>query len=112
MDANINAKTKSEPKDVTSKIQKIGYPVSTEISLMKNNQDMSEDIAATNPHNIMCEAVGCYSQADTKVHVKVGSKGLIPVFLCTMCKSKLRLETAESELLKQENLVNEGEYDA
>jgi hypothetical protein len=32
--------------------------------------------------NGTCEAVGCYSKASIEIHLKVGTKGIIPLFLC------------------------------
>jgi len=81
--------------------------------LRENKQGITENIADRNGHSITCEAINCYLKADTEVHLKVGTKGMIPLFLCANCKSKLLVDdTTESELLKQENLVNEGEDDA
>lgn len=48
-------------------------------------------------NNIVCEAVGCYSKADIEVHIKVGSKGTIPVFLCVECRSKFHLDENAGE---------------
>jgi hypothetical protein len=36
-----------------------------------------------------CEAVGCYSKASIEIHLKVGTKGMIPLFLCANCTPKL-----------------------
>lgn len=39
--------------------------------------------------NSTCEAVGCYSKASIEIHLKVGTKGMIPLFLCANCTPKL-----------------------
>jgi hypothetical protein len=60
-------------------------------------------------NGIVCEAIGCYSKATDRIVLNIGSEITISLFLCTNCKSKLRLgETAENEILEQRNLVNEG----
>jgi hypothetical protein len=95
------AKIRSDFKQVTPQLEK---PTATEIILSENKHGLPENTADTNPHNIMCEAVGCYSQADTKIHLKVGSKGIIPLFLCTTCKSKLHLsESSEDQMLQDKS---------
>ena len=75
---------------------------------------MSNSVAPHEVNNsIVCEAIGCYSKATNKITLSVGYKGTISLFLCTNCKSKLSLgQTAEGEILQQENAVNEGEDDA
>jgi hypothetical protein len=50
-----------------------------------------------NPNNTTCEAVGCNSKADIHIHLKVGTKGIFPLFLCTKCRSKLRLDELSSD---------------
>ncbi|HEY7078839.1 MAG TPA: hypothetical protein VH500_03995 [Nitrososphaeraceae archaeon] len=44
-----------------------------------------------NNDNLVCEAVGCRSMADTEVHINV-DKGIIPLFLCSKCRSKFHLD--------------------
>ena len=39
--------------------------------------------------NSTCEAVGCYSKVSIEIYLKVGTKGIIPLFLCANCKAKL-----------------------
>jgi hypothetical protein len=41
-----------------------------------------------NNNNFICEAVGCYLKATTKVGVKVGPERTIFLFLCDNCKPK------------------------
>ena len=106
---NTKAKVKESFKQVTPQLEE---PTRTEIIFMENKLDIPENIADRNRHSITYEAIDCYSKADTQVHLKVGSKRLMPVFLCTVFKSKLHLEIAESEIAEQENLVNEGRDDA
>jgi len=43
------------------------------------------------PLNIICEAVGCFARATTKINVKVGHLGTIPLDLCTDCVKKFDL---------------------
>ncbi len=50
--------------------------------------------------NFVCEAVGCHSKADTEVRVKV-AKGMICLFLCSTCKSKLRLDESTLREISQ-----------
>ena len=49
-----------------------------------NNNNLSQ---ATN-NDVVCEAVGCYAGANTKLPVKVGSQETIYLFLCDNCKPK------------------------
>jgi hypothetical protein len=49
-----------------------------------NNNNLSQ---ATN-NDVVCEAVGCYARANTKLPVKVGSQETIYLFLCDNCKPK------------------------
>jgi hypothetical protein len=98
-------KIKSDFKQAKPQLEKL---TSIELILGENKQGLPENIADANRHSVICEALECYSKADTKVHLKVGTKGIIPLFLCTNCKSKLCLETTEGEIAEQENLVNEG----
>jgi hypothetical protein len=100
MDAKNSAKTKikSSFKQVAPHLEKLHESTSTEIFLRENKQNLPKDIAYANPHNIMCEAIDCYSKADTEVHLKVGTKGIIPLFLCTKCRSKLALDEVSADL--------------
>jgi hypothetical protein len=50
-----------------------------------NNNNLSQ---ATN-NDVVCEAVGCYARANTKLPVRVGSQKTIYLFLCDNCKPKL-----------------------
>jgi hypothetical protein len=58
MDAKNSAKTKikNDFKQVTLQLEKLDQPISTEIILRKNKQDLSENIADRNRHSITCEA--------------------------------------------------------
>jgi hypothetical protein len=99
VDAKNNTKTKIEVKndlkDVTSQVEKLDQPISTEI-IAKTRNDMSNN-TTQNPNNTSCEAVGCYSKADGMVHIKVGTKGVIPLFLCIGCRSKFHLDEFSSD---------------
>jgi hypothetical protein len=37
---------------------------------------------------VVCEALGCQSKANVEVHLKVGAKRILPLFLCDNCKRK------------------------
>jgi hypothetical protein len=39
-------------------------------------------------HNNICEAVGCFAEATSKVDVKVGLEGTITLYLCVNCIHK------------------------
>jgi hypothetical protein len=52
----------------------------------------SDNLIAIPYHNLICEAVGCYSKTTTKVKVKVGSEKIILLFLRDMCEPKFRSE--------------------
>ncbi len=39
-------------------------------------------------NSVICEAVGCYAKATTKVAARLGSEGTIVLFLCDTCKPK------------------------
>ena len=42
-------------------------------------------------NKVICEAIGCHSEADIEVHINI-AKGIIPLFLCSNCKSKFHLD--------------------
>jgi hypothetical protein len=37
---------------------------------------------------VVCEAHGCQSKANVEVHLKVGAKRILSLFLCDNCKRK------------------------
>jgi hypothetical protein len=94
MDAKNIAKTKIKDdfKQIPPQLEKMDEPIKAEMILTENKQNQSKSIADRNRHSITCEAVNCYSKADTEVYLKVGTKGMISLFLCTNCKSKLLLD--------------------
>jgi hypothetical protein len=47
---------------------------------MNSGSKQMEDI------NGICECIGCYSNATSRVSVKVGDKGQITLFLCEKCR--------------------------
>jgi hypothetical protein len=96
MDAKNNTKTKIK-NDLTPQLEKLDEATSTEIIFMENKQDLPENVAETAPRNT-CEAVGCYSQASTTVHLKDGTKGIIPLFLCKKCRSELHLDEVSADM--------------
>jgi hypothetical protein len=54
------------------------------MSPVSNNIRSSSEVN----NNIICEALGCYSKANNKIAVEVGSKGTIFLCLCDNCKPK------------------------
>ena len=52
-------------------------------------------------NTILCEAIGCNLVADTEVRLNAGTKGIVSLYLCANCRSKLRFdETAKEDLIK------------
>lgn len=41
-------------------------------------------------YNSICEAVGCFARATNNIAVKVGTLGVISLFLCNDCISKFQ----------------------
>jgi hypothetical protein len=55
--------------------------------------------------NNICEAYGCSQKATTKVNVKVGLRGTIPLDLCTDCVKKFD-ENSSRKTDSQQNIVD------
>jgi hypothetical protein len=51
---------------------------------------MSQNTIDPEVNNVICEAVGCYAAATTKITVRVGQKGTISLILCNNCVHKFR----------------------
>ena len=51
-------------------------------------QLMVKQIIDTRLNNDLCEAAGCFADATTEIHVKVGDLGTIPLMLCESCVTK------------------------
>jgi hypothetical protein len=49
---------------------------------MNSYNDTKQDI------NGICEGIGCYANATSKLSVKVGNKGQIILFLCEKCEPR------------------------
>ena len=49
---------------------------------------MSQDIISAQDNKGICEAIGCFTQATEKIHVKIGQKGTICLYLCRNCVGK------------------------
>jgi hypothetical protein len=49
---------------------------------------MSQQTLDPEVNNSICEAVGCFAKATTKIAVKVGQQGVISLCLCQNCISK------------------------
>jgi hypothetical protein len=59
------------------------------------------------PLNIICEGYGCFNKANTKINVKVGQLGTIPLDLCTNCVKKFDGNTSGKADSKQKIVTNE-----
>jgi hypothetical protein len=55
---------------------------------MSNNETSSRSVY----DNIVCEAIGCSSNATNTIKLKVGSDRTVSLFLCSNCKAKLHFE--------------------
>jgi hypothetical protein len=49
---------------------------------------LNQSIFYSSNNDDICEAVGCFAEATTKVDVKVGLKGTITLYLCVNCIDK------------------------
>jgi hypothetical protein len=49
---------------------------------------LNQSIFYSNNNDDICEAVGCFAEATTKVNVKVGLRGIITLYLCVNCIDK------------------------
>jgi hypothetical protein len=56
-----------------------------------NNNNVSQE----NNNNVICEAVECNAQATSKLAIRVGTKGVIFLFLCDNCRPKFLSSTYE-----------------
>ena len=73
-----------------------------------NNNNLSQ---ATN-NDVVCEAVGCYARANTKLPVRVRSQKTIYLFLCDNCKPKALLcFTSRHQRIKNRGAIILTEYD-
>ena len=62
-------------------------------------------------NNVICEGYGCFNKATTKINVKVGQLGTIPLDLCTDCVKKFDENTPGNSDLKQKIARNEDGKD-
>jgi hypothetical protein len=51
--------------------------------------------------NNICEAFGCFQKATTKISVKVGQLGTIPLELCIYCVKKFENDSHNSDLTQK-----------
>jgi hypothetical protein len=51
--------------------------------------------------NIICEAYSCNLVADTEVHLNAGTKGILTIYLCAKCRSKLHFDETFGNLSKE-----------
>jgi hypothetical protein len=58
---------------------------------------MSKEVFDLQVYNSICEAVGCSEKATTKINVKVGHLGTIPLDLCTDCVKKFDENTPSGQ---------------
>ena len=49
---------------------------------------MVKQIIDARPNNNLCEAAGCFAKATTRIDVRVGQFGTIPLLLCKSCVIK------------------------
>jgi hypothetical protein len=68
---------------------------------------LTQNTLPTPLNNIICEGYGCFKKATTKIKVRVGQLGTIPLDLCTYCVKKFDENTPGKEDSKQENVANE-----
>jgi hypothetical protein len=48
--------------------------------------------------SIVCEAIGCSSNATNTIKLKIGSDRTVSLFLCSNCKAKLHFESSEKDI--------------
>ena len=56
-------------------------------------------------NNVICDGYGCINKATTKINVKVGQLGTIPLDLCTDCVKKFD-ENSSRKTDSQQNIVD------
>jgi hypothetical protein len=62
---------------------------------------MDKEVLDYQVNNTICEAVGCFKRATTKISVKVGQLGSISLDLCANCTEKF--DEKDSQRLGVEN---------
>ena len=68
---------------------------------------MNNEVLDSQVNNVICEGYGCFNKATTKINVKVGQIGTIPLDLCTNCVKKFVESTSEKVDFKQKIVSNE-----
>jgi hypothetical protein len=68
---------------------------------------MNNEVLHLQANNVICEGYGCFNKATTKINVKVGQLGTIPLDLCTDCLKKFDENTPRSADLKQKIVTYE-----
>ncbi len=63
---------------------------------------MNNEVLYLQINNLICEGFGCFKKATTKINVKVGQIGTIPLDLCTDCVKKFDENTPGKSNLKQQ----------
>jgi Zn finger protein HypA/HybF involved in hydrogenase expression len=72
---------------------------------------MNKEVIHLQVNNVICEGYGCFNKANTKINVKVGQLGTIPLDLCTFCVKKFDENTPRKNDSKQKIVTNEeGKY--
>ena len=61
---------------------------------MNNNETPSSKVY----NNIVCEAIGCCSNATNTIKLKVGSDRTVSLFLCSNCKAKLHFDSSRKDI--------------
>jgi hypothetical protein len=59
---------------------------------------MSKEVIELQVNNTICEAVGCFKRATTKIDVRVGQLGSIPLDLCIECVKKFDQTISEKQI--------------
>jgi hypothetical protein len=68
---------------------------------------MNKEVLHLQVNNVICEGFGCFKKATTKINVKVGQIGTIPLDLCTYCVKRFDETTPRKNDLKQKIVTNE-----
>ena len=66
---------------------------------------MNNKVLHLQVNNVICEGFGCFNKATTKINVKVGQLGTIPLDLCTECMKKFD-ENSSRKTDSQQNIVD------
>ena len=62
--------------------------------------EMDKRVLHLQVNNVICEGYGCFNKATTKINVKVGHLGTIPLDLCIDCVKKFDENKRSSQMKK------------